>query len=479
MNVDLTFETNIPIIDVVKRNDTCATAGGFVNILLESDCSDNSWTNLITADYIKYESISDGMVVIESEAAIRLHLDTSSFVSGNGNFNSSCGPMESNIPTGDTMNGNCAVQTGGVNICPGYNSAFFTAWTALFGLVGAGVALAQRKLLIVAACLIFAMMFYSPPVSANAPKEFVRQVDQCSVRARVEVFIHCVQNSYYDRPLLRNYSITVNNNADNSKQTYFLQSGEDCPDIQVICGDGRPYVTDGKLLQSELNICQESDQQSQSNDWILPHLKPNLDFDQQTLKQLAERWSDQARAEQASVASFSLVTLQLLANGAPASLVRQSMRSGEQEIRHAQLSYSLASAYSGKQLSPGKFEPHSLHIEPNLTQLAVETFQHGCLVEMAATLRAARQLADEKDAVVVQVLKEIVLDEATHAALAWKTVQWAISKDSELQERVLAKVESFSSNDGLMSGLVDGLWAAVLAPSHKSVLVEEIFANDA
>ena len=68
---------------------------------------------------------------------------------------------------------------------------------------------------------------------------------------------------------------------------------------------------------------------------------------------LAAHWERAAAAEHASVAAFSRHSLQLMALAAPRWLVQQSHEAALDEIRHAQMAYTLASLYGGAAIGPG------------------------------------------------------------------------------------------------------------------------------
>src|SRR4051812_34809800 len=109
--------------------------------------------------------------------------------------------------------------------------------------------------------------------------------------------------------------------------------------------------------------------------------------------------------------SFSKFSLQLLAVGAPPELVERAHSSALDEIRHAQLSFGLASAYSSSLLSPGEYKEHSLSIKPNLLEMCEDTAKEGCVVETFSTLSAASKASKEIDPVVKKVLETIIKDE--------------------------------------------------------------------
>lgn len=145
---------------------------------------------------------------------------------------------------------------------------------------------------------------------------------------------------------------------------------------------------------------------------------------------LAEQWLQDALAEHASVASFARVTLELLALGAPPDLVQQAQQAGLDEIDHARRCFALASRYAGRPLGPGALAPPPPR-PADLTRMAVDTFIEGCIGETIAALIAERSIAGCTDPDVVETLKVIADDEARHAALAWRTIAWAIEQGGD------------------------------------------------
>jgi hypothetical protein len=78
-----------------------------------------------------------------------------------------------------------------------------------------------------------------------------------------------------------------------------------------------------------------------------------------------------ALLEHASVASFARFSLQLMAAGAPASLVEAAHRAALDEIEHARLTFRLASRYEGRALGPGPLPVDgSVAVDASLASLA-------------------------------------------------------------------------------------------------------------
>ena len=63
---------------------------------------------------------------------------------------------------------------------------------------------------------------------------------------------------------------------------------------------------------------------------------------------------DNARAEHASVPAFSRLALTLMSLGAPARLVEAAHRAALEEIAHARIAFTLAAAYAGAPVAPGR-----------------------------------------------------------------------------------------------------------------------------
>eukprot|EP00466_Bigelowiella_natans_P000194 jgi/Bigna1/125492/aug1.1_g200 len=191
----------------------------------------------------------------------------------------------------------------------------------------------------------------------------------------------------------------------------------------------------------------------------------------QIMQKVTAKWLAQAQDEHASVASFARHALELLKFGAPAQLVNGAMSAGQDEVRHAQSCFELASRFSQQQkhnkakaekmtekkkkknktanggskeeekktdlATPVYFSPGPLNIDrarrlaKTLPEMAVELMQDGCVGETEAVLIAARQLLTATDPHVRKTLQAIVQEEAKHAELAWKTLAWSISQKEQ------------------------------------------------
>ena len=139
---------------------------------------------------------------------------------------------------------------------------------------------------------------------------------------------------------------------------------------------------------------------------------------------IARRWVDSALLEHASVASFARTTIELMAVGAPPSLVAAVQRAASDEIRHAQMCFAIASSYAGAEVGPSALAPASPR-ELDLARLAATTFVEACVSETIGAVELERAASRAAHPNVRRMLGEIAADEARHAELAWSTVGWA------------------------------------------------------
>ncbi len=140
---------------------------------------------------------------------------------------------------------------------------------------------------------------------------------------------------------------------------------------------------------------------------------------------LADAWLADAAAEHASVAAFGRVAMELMAVGAPPQLLDDTLRAAQDEIRHARACYGMASRFTPTIQGPGPL-PAVAPRTPTLVQVAVDAFLEGCIGETTAALIAERGAALATDHHTQALLAGIASDEAEHAALAWRTVKWAL-----------------------------------------------------
>jgi len=154
--------------------------------------------------------------------------------------------------------------------------------------------------------------------------------------------------------------------------------------------------------------------------------------------QLVDHWTQSARFEHASVASFARFTMQLMAIGAPANLITEATRAQGDEIRHARICLGIASNLANEAIGlAGLPVDGALDLAGDLSAILVDTIREACINETiaAAQCQAAGQAAT--DPMICRALMDIAEDEQRHATLAWKTVRWILDEHPQL--RTLAR----------------------------------------
>jgi hypothetical protein len=212
---------------------------------------------------------------------------------------------------------------------------------------------------------------------------------------------------------------------------------------------GRPFRVRGKARTAR---------DATGEDWIVGTTPEVTELTDEERAELGRSWLVEARAEHASIAAFSALSLDLISIGAPPSLVERAHRAGLDEIVHARLCYSLASAYAGRSLGPGAFPEARASrrvgsLDRELARIAVESLADGCLVEGYAAAVAVEARDRAADPTVVSTLRVIARDEARHVALAWSIVEWCVEKGAG--EAVASALGGLPDRPSLASAVED------------------------
>jgi len=141
-------------------------------------------------------------------------------------------------------------------------------------------------------------------------------------------------------------------------------------------------------------------------------------------------------------------------NNAPSDLVEDALNAALDEVRHAKISFDIASGLVGRELGPGPLPPSSIEFGQDRTALAMAVAREGCVDETLSALAAAaecelidgalekgaarggkyRGLTDDVLVWIRSELRTIAVDEGNHSALAWRTLGWICSVDAEACE---------------------------------------------
>jgi hypothetical protein len=152
---------------------------------------------------------------------------------------------------------------------------------------------------------------------------------------------------------------------------------------------------------------------------------------------LASHWQAAGLMEHASIAAFARFTLELLALGAPADLLEQTAAAIQDEQRHATTCFALASEFAGAPVGPGPLRVAGCLSEVDLEGVSITTFLEGCIGETVAAVEARELALTAADPVVRETLAGIAEDEARHALLAWRFLEWALERGgAPLRERI-------------------------------------------
>jgi len=151
-----------------------------------------------------------------------------------------------------------------------------------------------------------------------------------------------------------------------------------------------------------------------------------------------------ARTEYASVASFAELALQLMALGAPATLVARCHRAALDEISHA----AIADALVGRPQEPFAPVPHLLGRRigrrcrtrgAQVARLALESYRDGWLNEGLAAKSLEVRAAAASDPGTRAALERIAADERGHADLGRDVVLWCFEVQPRSVGRALAR----------------------------------------
>lgn len=196
-----------------------------------------------------------------------------------------------------------------------------------------------------------------------------------------------------------------------------------------VCGKGRPLLVDGHAQVAEVRC---------SADWTDASTRLEV-------PEAAAYWLRAGLEEHASVASFARFALELVAVGAPPELLADCAAAMRDEVRHAELAFGLARYFGAERSGPGPLDSGPARSSA-LRDVVVATVREGCIGETLAAAQAELAATRATEPSVVAALREIAADEARHAALAWRVVQWALSVDPSLRAVVSS---AFAEADAL------------------------------
>jgi hypothetical protein len=182
---------------------------------------------------------------------------------------------------------------------------------------------------------------------------------------------------------------------------------------------------------------------------------------------LAEKARRAALDEHASIAAFARTIAELMALGAPPDLLFATQKALGEEIRHAQDTFALAAAAASllapaTAVEPGPFPAAIAPFAADSTlasNLASSVFLGGCLGEAGAALAAQADAEATPLPDLRAFYEELAAEEASHAALAWRTLDWLW--DLPEVPATIAKALANLPEDPLRGALLEPLLAAI------------------
>lgn len=169
---------------------------------------------------------------------------------------------------------------------------------------------------------------------------------------------------------------------------------------------------------------------------------------------LAAHWTRMGQMEHASIAAFARFALQLLSLGAPPELVEDCTRAMADETAHTRLCFELASAYAGHTIGPGPLDVDGSLAVTSLTDIVDLVIVEGCFGETRAALEALEAADAETDPIIRAAYQQIARDEERHAALAFRFLCWALTRDPEAVAARLALASEAPTTEPLARDVV-------------------------
>jgi hypothetical protein len=201
------------------------------------------------------------------------------------------------------------------------------------------------------------------------------------------------------------------------------------------CVVGRPFLVEAKLRVAPL---------SGSVDWLSAKLAPRLaHLTLEEREALSAHWAMLGQMEHASIAAFARFQLQLLALGAPPTLVEACTRAMADETEHARICFDVASAYAARPIGPGKLDITGSVSLTSLERVVDLVIAEGCFGETSATLEAMEAAELATDPVIATIYARIAADEQRHAILAFQFIRWALEQEpSGTASRITAALDA-------------------------------------
>lgn len=217
-------------------------------------------------------------------------------------------------------------------------------------------------------------------------------------------------------------------------------SSWDC--VTADCVSGRPLVVDGAARTASPVF--RDDWRSAETLAGASKLEPEL------RAAISAHYQRIAALEHASIASFARFTLELLALGAPPDLIADTQRAAIDEVEHARLAYSFASAFEGRALGPGPLDVRGVAVQIDRAAVLRALVEEACVGETLAAAEVELVATGIVDPVLRRAHQQIAEDELRHATLGWRALAFLLE-----------------GADAATLGLVAGCFEAAIAAASK------------
>ncbi len=224
--------------------------------------------------------------------------------------------------------------------------------------------------------------------------------------------------------------------------------------LTTTCAIGRPLLVGETLLFAPAR---------ERADWTEQGLCPETASLAAHLRAaLAAHFTAMAAMEHASIGSFARFSLELLALGAPPSLLHATHEAASDEILHARLAFALATAYSGAPVGPGRLPVAGVTPATDERAIACALVREACVGETVAAAEALALSSLVADPALVSVYTKVSKDEARHAELGWRSLAWMLEQTPDLLPVV---EEAFSRAVASISG-TPIVASDIVSPEH-------------
>ena len=152
---------------------------------------------------------------------------------------------------------------------------------------------------------------------------------------------------------------------------------------------------------------------------------------------VARYLASMAHLEAGAVLAFENLVRELVAHGAPASLIRDARAAVRDEVVHTELMTALSEAHG---VTPPTAEVTTVRVR-SLYEMALDNATEGCVRETYGALVGMYQATAAGDRELARAMRQIAQDETRHASLSWRIGEWLLEQLSEAQRAVVLEAQ--------------------------------------